>query len=213
MSVRKIDQHLVYSTDHQAVHFVNDLAFPKSVADHIWGIKKTVDLPHLQLLQEKNSSSAHLLFTDSRRMYYYDEELESFYHIKTFDQPLQLRKVGDRIFTDGTHVYFTERARLGVRGRSGSSRSVGVRTTLYRLKNISATQFNKLEQGEGYEIFSDSQHRYISIHDYGNHFRITSGLYYLSATAVDNVHSLTREDLSGITRREKIFHINSRNKY
>ena len=213
VDVRKLDQHLVYSTDHQAAHFVNDLAFPEFVADHIWGIKKTVHLPHLQLLQEKNRSSAHLLFSDSRRMYYYDEERESFYPIKTFEQPLKLRKVGDRIFTDGTYVYFTERARLGVRGRSGSSRPVGVRTTLYRLAQVSPVHFKKVEQGEGYEIFSDGEHRYISIHDYGNHFRVTSGLYYLSATAVDNVHSLTREDLSDISRKEKIFHINSRNKY
>src|SRR5690606_29865117 len=115
--------------------------------------------------------------------------------------------------TDGTHGYFTERARLGVRSRSGSSRSVGVRTTPHRVAQVSPAHFKKLEQGEGYEIFSDGEHRYLSIHDYGNDFRVTSGLYYLSATTVDNVLRLTREDFSDISRKEKIFHINSGNNY
>lgn len=211
--VRKIDHGLVYSTDHQTAHFVNGLAFPEQVADNIWGIKKQVHLSHLHLLQEKNSSSAHLLFFDGHRMYYYDEEQKSFYHIKTFDQPMKLKKVGDRIFTDGKHIYFTERTKLGVRNRSGSHRPVGIRTTLYRLAHVSAVHFKKVEQGDGYEIFSDGEHRYISILGYGNKLHVNSGLYYLSASTVNNVHRLTREDLSDISQKEKIFHINSRNNY
>lgn len=211
LDIRKIDQYLLYSTDHQSRHFVNDIAFPDRVVDPIWGRKSTVDLSHLRLIQEKNSSSAHLIFFDGRRMYYYDEKQKAFYCIKTFPRQLTLRKLGERIFTDGTHVYFTERRRLGTRHRSGSLNSIGIQTTLYRLKNVLTTNFKKVENGDSYEIFSDGERQYVSVHGYGNRLSISSGLYYLVAGQVDNVYSLTKTDLADIHQKEKIFHINSRN--
>lgn len=208
--VRKIDNHMVYATDGASKHFVNEVVFPDCVPDNIFGTVN-VNRPTLRLLQEKNSGSAHLLFYDSHHMYYYDEGRQEFLHAKSFKKELHIQGLGERVFTDGAYIYFTERRKLGLRSRGGGYNAIGEQTTVYRLKGIAAGKFKKIKTGDGYEIFSDGKKQYISIHNYGNRINVMSALYYLKVQDVDLADNIKKQDIDVITDKDKIFWINSRN--
>ena len=120
----KTNYQIVYASDGKK-HFVNGLQFPAVVSNKFWGTTD-VDTSRLVILQKAKADVKHLLFSDGKAIYYYDDEKHEFIfaeHLSGFE-PLN-----DNQFTDGKFVYFTKSGNLATR-KTGS---YGSQTNIYRI--------------------------------------------------------------------------------
>ena len=201
-TVVKVDYELYYATD-GARHYVNGMAFPKEVENEIFGKTKA---HNVKLLQLKHSGSSHILFYDKNSIYYFDESSQSFKTAKTFPQTLELKKIDDKLFSDGQFIYFTQRKKLVSKGRSGYHYD-GDATTIYRLDNVKVEDFKKVKNFDNTAVYSDSKHDYISIQGYGNHVVVRSSLYLLNNMNFLNEHQIKKSDIQDIENKTQILEI------
>lgn len=120
----KTNYQIVYASDGRK-HFVNGLQFPAVVNNKFWGTTG-VDTSRLVILQKAKADVRHLLFSDGKAIYYYDDEKLEFIcaeHLPDF------KPLNDDQFTDGKFVYFTKSGNLATR-KTGS---YGSQTNIYSI--------------------------------------------------------------------------------
>ncbi len=149
----KTNYQIVYASDGKK-HFVNGMQFPATVNNRLWGTTN-VDTGKLVILQKPIANSRHLLFSDGKAIYYYDDEKNEF--ICADDLP-GLRPLNDGGFTDGRFYYFTQTGNLTSR-KYGSS---GSQTNIYRT-NFDAKNLAVFHRLEGSTIYKNGNEYYISI--------------------------------------------------
>lgn len=144
---------IVYASDGKK-HFVNGMQFPANVNNKFFGTTN-VDTSKLVILQKAVGNSRHLLFSDNKAIYYYDDAKKEF--ICADDLP-GLRPLHDGVFTDGRFCYFTYTANLFSR-KYGSS---GSQTTIYKT-NFDARNLVVFHRLEGSTIYKYGNDYYISM--------------------------------------------------
>lgn len=122
----KTQYQIVYASDGRK-HFVNGISFPKKVQNKLWGTT-TVDMNQLVNLQQPSDNTRHLLFSDQKAIYYFDDQRNEF--ICAAEIPNLKPAVGGS-FTDGSLHYFTQSTTL----RTRKFGSYGSRTNIYSRPN------------------------------------------------------------------------------
>lgn len=119
----KINYQLFFASDGKK-HFVNGKVFPAVVSNKIWGTT-TVDTSQLILLQPAMASTRHLLFSDGKAIYYYNDQQQNFI---CADNLPKLKPYQNGGFTDGKYYYFTQSINL----TSRKIGSYGSQTNIYK---------------------------------------------------------------------------------
>ena len=144
---------IVYASDGKK-HFVNGMQFPPIVNNKLFGTTN-VDTSNLVILQKAVGNSRHLLFSDNKAIYYYDDYQNEFI---CADNLPEIRPLNDGGFTDGQSYYFTQTVNLLSR-KYGSS---GSQTTIYKT-NFDAKNLAIFHRLEGSTIYKNGNDYYISI--------------------------------------------------
>ena len=144
-----------YTTDGKN-QYVNDVKFPLKV-DHIFWGTTTANLNHLQVLQKPSDNRRHILFSDKKTIYYYDEQRKSFV---IAGKLADLIPFSEGIFTDNKLIYYKETKPLKTRANG----IYGYQTILYKT-NLKKSEMIILHQLRDATVYQNKNEYYISIND------------------------------------------------
>ncbi|WP_026976783.1 DKNYY domain-containing protein [Flavobacterium tegetincola] len=149
----KTNFQIFYASDGKK-HFINGMQFPATANNKLFGTT-AVDLNHLVSLQIPTANARHLLFSDNKAIYYYDDEKKEF----ICGANLQgLKPFYDAIFSDGQFVYYTKTGNLA----SSKYGSIGSQTNIYKTK-IKRNQLVVFARLEGFVVYKNDDEYYITI--------------------------------------------------
>lgn len=130
----RFSQNLNLATDGRSFH-LNEHPLPHLAEHKFWGTT-AVDASHLQLIGHQSSEpypgNFSYIFADQQHIYVYDEFYQSLKVLYRFPQPVHLKVLADRRFSDGKHIYTIHEKLYRTKGRSSGSTSHGFRISLIR---------------------------------------------------------------------------------
>ncbi len=145
----------IYTTDGKN-QYVNDIKFPLKVDNIFWGTT-TADLDHLKILQKPSDNRHHILFSDSKSIYYYDEQRKSFVSATNI---ADLTPFSESIFTDGQLIYYTETKPIKTRANG----IYGYQTVIFKT-NLKKSEMIILHQLRDATVYKNKNDYYISKND------------------------------------------------
>lgn len=144
-----------YTTDGKN-HYVNDIQFPLEVDNIFWGTT-TADLKQLTVLQKPSDVRHHILFSDKKTLYYYDEQRKNFLSAENI---VDLVPFSESVFTDDNHIYYTETKPLQTRANG----IYGYQTFIFKT-NLKKSEMIILHQLRDATVYKNRKNYYISIND------------------------------------------------
>lgn len=144
-----------YKTDGKN-QYVNGIKFPLKVDNIFWGTT-TANLNHLQVLQKSSDNRRHILFSDRKTIYYYDEQRKSYVRAEII---ADLKPFSESIFSDNNFIYYTETKPLKTRGNG----IYGYQTILFKT-NLKKSEMIILHQLRDATVYQNKNEYYISIND------------------------------------------------